>query len=112
MCVCGVLCQPIHDVQIVIEKGGIVQRQVGCGDGLPPCEGAAVGLLLRCEYLKKGSHCLGVSRKEYDFIALVYVEVQVFEKHSAFQRAGKVLDLEDLVAGFTLWGEDDTGVTA
>ncbi len=50
------LCEPVHKVEIGIEEIGVVGRQVGVGDGLPPLVSAGIGLAVAVDNLEKRCH--------------------------------------------------------
>ena len=50
------LAEPIHQVEVGVEESGVVQRQVGGGDGHAPIELAGMGLAVAVDDFEQGGH--------------------------------------------------------
>ena len=81
--VVGELAEPVNEVHVGVEEGGVVQGEVGRGDGLPPLEGACVGLAVAHYDFKESRHGAGVAREEAYLVVLLHLEVEVAEEHFA-----------------------------
>ena len=107
------LAEPIDEVEIRIEKLGVIEGQIGGGDGYAPIEATGMGLAMTTDNLEEGGHGAWVAAEEDNLIALLDVEVHIAEEHSAIFHLGtQVVDRQDLVSGLTLGSEDDARVLA
>ena len=107
------LAEPVHEVHVALEELGVVERQVGGGDGHAPLVGAGVGLPVAVDDFEEGCHGLGVMAEEHHLLALLHVEAHVVEEHGAVGVGGlESFHLENLVAGFAVHLEDDAGILA
>lgn len=106
-----VLAEPVEHVEVGVEEGGIVQRQIGRGDGDAPFVRSGGGLGVAVDNLEEGGHGAGIVTDEDNLLALLHVEVEVVEEHGTIFGDGlEVADFQDLVAGLALHLEDDAGV--
>ena len=111
--ICCKLRQPLDEVHIRIKEGGIIQWQVSRGDRLPPFVGTFSRLFLSIDDLEESSHSTWITADEDDLIVLLYIEVQITEeKRTIISISREPLDLEDLVPGVTIRGEDDPRIAA
>ena len=107
------LAQPVDEVEVGVEEVGVVQRQVGGGDGHSPVEVAGIGLHVAVDDLEESGHGTRVAAEEHNLVAFLYVEVDILEEHHAFIGGlGEAGHFEYLVTGFALGREDDARVFA
>ena len=108
-----VLRQPVDEVQVAVEEPGVVQREIGRGDGHAPVVSAAVSLAVAVDDFEEGRHCLRITGKEDDLLPFLDVEVHVVEQYRAVGIDSlQVLHFKDLIARFALHAEDDAWVLA
>ena len=107
------LAEPVDEVEVGVEELGIVEGQVGGGDGNAPIEAAGMGLAVAIDDLEEGGHGARVAAEEDDLVALLDVEVHIAEEYGAILHLGtQAVDGQYLIARFALGSEDDARVLA
>ena len=93
------LAEPIDEVEVGVEELGIVEGQVGGGDGHSPFETTGMGLTVAIDDLEEGGHGTRVAAEEDDLVALLDVEVHIAEEHGAILHLGtQIVDRQYLIA--------------
>ncbi len=109
--ICRELSKPIDQVVLVLEELVVFQRQVGCGDGYAPIEGARILGLNTVNDIKKSSHGKRVARQEYDLFVLFYGKANILKQHgSIIGNLVKIPNLKNAVPGLAFGSKDDTRV--
>ena len=105
------LAQPVNQIHFALEELGVIQWQIGGGDGNTPLVGTCIGLTVTVDNLEQGGHSLWIVREEYGLLSLLDGEVHVVEQYGTVAvNSLQSLYLQNLCARLTLHLEDDTWV--
>jgi ABC-type multidrug transport system ATPase subunit len=106
-----VLSQPVHKVQVGIEKLRIVKRQIGVSNGDTPVICTFMVLIMTIDNFKKGRHSTWIARKKNDFIVFLHIKVHIFEQYgSIFEGFTQSCHFEHHISRFAFGGKYNAGI--
>ena len=108
----GVLREPVYQIHVGVEERGVVQRQVGGCDRLPPVVRSFVRFHFAVDDFEQGGHGTRVARDEYDFVVFFDREVHVAEKHLSVDGFFQTSYFQNLISRLALRREDNTRIAA